>query len=770
MGSFRYFLLLPLPIIVGLGCLMHLKFRDQRFKDKSRQAYIITFPSVVDASRVKRWLETISGAIRGITDHMRGQPSLVFEVWADSRGITHRLKVPWQQADHIIPQLRSKVPGVHVVVEERPPPHEWTIIEELRQTQPSRMLNIPSVESLAESLLASMQPLEEGQAMLLQYVLSPVKREWLPSERDTTVHVVGTRSFTLGSQADKDEISDRRTKLNEPNFKGVVRIAAQADTKPAAGNLIYRLRAVLDSTRSPYNRFAKIKTFGFDRMEERTRRALSSVAMVPPVALSISELTGLLAWKLGDPNVVGLPQGRARQLPPTDAVPRGGDGNKVICVSNYPGVERGIAITPVDSCKHTYIVGRTGSGKSVLLTNLIEQDMRAGRGVVVIDPKGELFDRVLDRVPEERLNEVILMDVSDPQYPVGFNILQGSPSVAAADIQRLFEHLYPNDARGVRVRQGMYHAVMTLMTSKNATAPMTFADVIPLCTPRRDQVAFSENLIRGVAHDEELTAFWQELENVGLEQRGQYFGPLLNRVWQINGRRSLRNIIGQSKSGFCMRDVVRDRKILVVNLGRRTEGADTAGLVGSLLVNSLWSEIRAGGSTPDNPVSLVLDEFQDFLNLPIAPQEMLAQARSDGLAVTMAHQYFGQLKNTDLQDAVISNAVTKVVFGSGPDDARRFARVFGRSVDEDHLMNLSQWEVTCQVAIGGAVSSPMTGFTQDLSRPTGTAGRVRQLSRQHYARPVTEVEAEIKARRTTAGSETDAPPKPKPRRGGIRWE
>jgi len=673
--------------------------------------------------------------------------------------------VPWQRADHIIPQLRSKVPGVHVVIEEHPPRSFWTIVEELRETAPSRSLHIPSVEALAESLLNCMQPLNDGEAMLLQWVLTPVKREKLPTERSSTVHV-GMKNFTIGSSADKDEISDRRTKLGEPNFKGVVRIAARATTEPAAGNLMYRLRAVLDSTRSPYNRFTKLKTFGFDRLEERVRRGLSSVALVPPVSVSISELTGLLAWKLGEPNVIGLPQGRARQLPPTEAVPREG---KVLCVSNYPGCERDVAVTPEDSCKHIYLVGRTGSGKSVVLTHLAEQDMAADRGLVLIDPKGELFERVLDRVPEHRVDDVILMDVSDTDYPVGFNILSGQPSVAAADIQRLFEHLYPNDSRSVRVRQGMYHAVMTLMTSRNATAPMTFADVIPLCNPRANQVAFSDNLIRGIVDDEELAAFWQELENLGVEQRSQQFGPLLSRVWQLNGRRSLRNIIGQSKSGFSMRDVVRDRKILLINLGRRTEGADTAGLVGSLLVSSLWSEIRAGGANPDNPVSLILDEFQDFLNLPTAPQEMLAQARSDGLSVVMAHQYFGQLKNTNLQDAVISNAVSKVVFGCGPDDARTFARVFGKSVDENHLMSLSQWEVTCQVATGGAVSSPITGFTRDLSRPTGTASKVRQLSRQKYARPVAEVEAEIKQRRTM-----DIPPqtetKRRPRRGTVKWE
>ena len=276
---------------------MYLKFRDQRAKDNHRQAYVITFPASVDARQVHRWLETISGSMRGLTDILNGSPSLVFEVWADSRGITHRLKVPWQRAPHLIPQLRSKVPGVHVVVEEEPPPHNWTIIEELRETQPSRSLHIPSVEALAESLLASMQPLAEGQAMLLQYVLAPVKREKLPTDHARTVHV-GRRSFSVSAGADKDEIADRRSKLGEANFKGVVRIAAKANTKPAAGNLIYRLRAVLDSTRSPYNRFERIKTFKFDKMGERTRKALSSVALVPPVAVSVSELTGLLAWKL----------------------------------------------------------------------------------------------------------------------------------------------------------------------------------------------------------------------------------------------------------------------------------------------------------------------------------------------------------------------------------------------------------------------------------------------------------------------------------------
>ncbi|MGH8684536.1 MAG: TraM recognition domain-containing protein [Nitrosospira sp.] len=652
-------------------------------------------------------------------------------------------------------QLLSLVPGVRYSPEDNQPDHDWKRVIELGETDPARSLRIPSAEYLSASLLASVQALSEGEAVLMQWVVTPTVPQKLPSDRKPfpTSHW-SYRLITGDIMADSDEVKDRRAKLSEANMLAVLRVAAKADTEARANHLLYRVQAALASVRSPNNRFKK--RLVVERwLQDRLRQAASP--LIFPAQLSASELVSLIAWPLGGPHVAGLPQGRARHLPATEAIPRVG---RIIAISNFEGAERPLALSPIDSCKHTQVIGPTGVGKTTLLANLIAQDMEAGHGVILIESKGDLFQEALDRVPKDRLDDVVILDVNDTAFPVGFNILQGNPQIVAADIQRLFEHLYPQDTRGVRVRQGLYHAIMTLMASTNATEPMTFADIGPLCVPRADQVGFSDKIIRGVAGYEELALFWQELENMKRDQRAAYFGPIIDRVWQLNSRRSIRNIIGQSKSGFDMKEIISGNKILLVNLGRATEGSETAALVGSLLLNSIWSAVLSGTSSPASPTFLYLDEFQDFLNLPIPAQDMFAQARSKGLPMTVAHQFMGQLSR-DLQDAVLANARSKVVFQTSSDDARLFAREFGKSVDDHDFMHLGPYEVIMRMATSDGVSAPVTGVTQPPGRRTGLDNAARFKSREKYGRPVADVEAEINNRRNLG--EPKKAPKVNPR-------
>ena len=168
-----------------------------------------------------------------------------------------------------------------------------------------------------------------------------------------------------------------------------------------------------------------------------------------------------------------------------------------------------------------------------------------------------------------------------------------------------------------------------------------------------------------------------------------------------------------------------------------------------------------GASSPSSPTFLYLDEFQDFLNLPIAAQDMFAQARSKGLPMTVAHQFMGQLSR-DLQDAVLANARSKVVFQTSSDDARLFAREFGRSVEDHDFMHLGPYEVILRLATSDGVSAPVTGVTQPPSRPVGMTKEARRLSSEKYGRPVSDVEAEIHTRRE-AGDTIKKRPKVNPR-------
>ncbi|MEU8630463.1 type IV secretory system conjugative DNA transfer family protein [Streptomyces sp. NPDC048669] len=289
---------------------------------------------------------------------------------------------------------------------------------------------------------------------------------------------------------------------------------------------------------------------------------------------------------------------------------------------------------------------------------------------------------------------------------------------------------------------------------------MTFADLGALAVPRADQVEFSRRLIRGVEHIEELAIWWQGIDD---RSRATHFQPVMDRIWQLNNRRSIRNIIGQSRSTVDLADILKSGKILLVNLSRATEGKDTAGLLGSLLLNSVWSAVQAGATDPARPTTLYLDEFQDFINLPFAPADMFAQARSRGLAMTVAHQFLGQLTR-ELQDATQNNARSTVVFQTSADEARSFIRQFGRSVQEDDFINLRQYEVLMRLSTSEGVSTPVTGVTLPPVEPTGQADEVRRLSRATYARPAAEVDEEIRQRR--GGTPAPAASTRRPRFGG----
>ncbi|MFD9431464.1 type IV secretory system conjugative DNA transfer family protein [Streptomyces sp. NPDC060002] len=720
------------------------------------QTYRLNFPSDLDADQVGTWLTAVSGTLTTGPRRLLHVSSMAFEVEATEAGIQYRLVVPEGTADFLTGQLRALVPGSTA----QPAgadgaAHQWTLAVELGQANPRRSLGTVNPKAISASLLASLQGLGRAEALLLQWVVSPALRQRPPVEREEGM-ARRSMGHALGRRNDRDRINDIRNKLSEPNFLGVLRVAVKAPSKERGEHLLARVRASLRAVGSSSNRLKqRLMTSGrvISRVHER------AVPTLFPMQLAGSELVGLICWPVGSPHVAGLPAARSRQLAATGTIPRTG---RVVARSNFPGAERLLALSPEESTWHMQVVGPTGSGKTALLTNLISQDMNAGRGVILIESKGDLFQAVLDRVPEGRLQDVVLLDVSDTDYPVGFNILQGSPFVVAADIQRLFDHLYPQDARGVRVRQGFYHLILTLMMSAGTSSPMTFADIGPLAVPRADQVEFSKNLVRGVAHIEDLATWWAGIDD---RMRSSHFQPLMDRIWQLNNRPSIRNIIGQSASTIDLRDVIRGNKILLVNLGRATEGKDTAGLLGSLLLNAVWSVVQAGAANPARPTMLYLDEFQDFINLPIAPADMFAQARSLGLAMTVAHQHLGQLTR-ELQDATQNNARSTVVFQTSADEARSFARQFGRSVTEEDFLNQRRFEVLMRLATSNGVSSPVTGVTLPPVDATGSADEVRRRSRRTYGRPVAEVEAEIRQRR--GRQPAASAPTRRPRFGGPR--
>lgn len=727
---------------------MLVKTIDQSTRDKNRRTYRLTFPMELAGDQLQNWLRSISGTLRIGPTRLGGVPTVAFEMTASPAGIVHRIKVPWQHADYVIGQLRSLVPGIRVEPEDDYGRRLWTRAVEIGLTHTSRQLRIGSPESLSASLLAAVQALDEGEAVVMQWVVTPAPPRHLPVHKEARSHHITAHTLTSGNLANRDEVEDRRSKLEEPNLMAVLRVGALAKTDVRATHLIYRVRASLASVRSPAVRFRRRLV---SRQALQQRIDLAMAPAIFPMQLSVSELAPLIAWPIGAPFVSGLPQALSRHLPASSAIPVEG---RILGRSNFPGNERLIAMSYEEACKHVHVAGPTGSGKSALLANMIKQDMEHGYGAILIENKGDLFQAAIDYVPQHRMQDVIIFDVTDTRYPIGFNILnQGEPRVAVDELNNLFDHLY-RDAGGVWTREVLFFGLRTLIKHPN----LTFLDLTTLLMPgTKEEIDWADRIRR--TDDRELNHFWQRFENQNRAAQDRFVQPVLDRIWQLSSRPELRHIIGQSQSSFQMADVIAQRKILLVNLKNLPK--ETASLAGTLLMNAIWHAVK---TTPaPGATFLYLDEFQDFINLPVDPEDMLAKSRSMNLGMVLAHQHLGQLP-ADLRQAIMANARTKVVFQTSAEDAQRMSREFGNAVAEHDFMHLGQYETISRIATSSGISPPLSMSTNQPSPSYHSASKVRTLSRERYGKAKSDVMDEIDGRVKQHRANDN---RPRPKVGGL---
>lgn len=724
--------------------------------DAHRKTYTLTFPADLDEKRVQAWMGSISGSMRVGWKRVFGVPTIVLEAKADSSGIVHRMHVASADAHYVVSHLETLVPGIHITEDKKPLNTTWTHGVELGLKRPSRTLQIADNKDFSTSVLTSMTSLRDEEAVMLQWVLSPEANDKLPTHDGTQSNEFSFIKSIFGTgTASKDEIDDRRAKLATSNVLAVGRVMVKAPHELRAAELSRRVVTAFSSA-SGHSNWITTKSMS-GNFSERANLALAP--MLFPAQFNVSELSAVSGWPLGSPYIAGLPQSRTRHMHVNNSVPTGGGGNTVIGVSNVPGGERDIAIEQIDRMKHVHVLGPIGVGKTALLTNLAEQDMKNGLGLVLIETKRDLFEAVLERVPAHRVKDLIVWDLDDTDYPVGFNILRQSSSRSAVDeLNALLTAMYPEN--GVITPQVLYHGVHALASTENGT----FVDLPTMLTPQSDdERRWREQLVKNLKN-REVKRFWDRYLANDAKKQDTESAPLHRRLWQFVSRQEIRNSLGQSDSSFFMEDVVRDGKILLVNLNGVRIGQKTASIIGTLIMNSVWNAVRT--TQHERPVILYMDEFQNFVTMPTSPHEMLAQSRSFGLGMVLAHQHTGQL-GEELREAILANARSKVVFQTSSKDARLMAAEFGAQVKAEDFMNLQAREAIARVATSTGVSQPFTMRTKDLSRPSASARDLRAQSRAAYGRPINDVEAAIDERRKG----TPTPKSERPKLGGVMdWD
>jgi type IV secretory pathway TraG/TraD family ATPase VirD4 len=399
------------------------------------------------------------------------------------------------------------------------------------------------------------------------------------------------------------------------------------------------------------------------------------------------------------------------------------DSVSQLAETNWRNNRKRFGIRQADRRHHMYVIGKTGTGKSTLFATLIKQDIAQGRGVALVDPHGDLVERALAWVPEERRDDLIYFDVPNVTQPLGFNPLERVPPLkrplAASGLLDVFKKIWA-DSWGPRLEYILRNALLALLDQPEAT----LADVLRLL----DDAPYRRNAAMR-CWNPQVRNFWlKEFENYPKTFRLEAIAPIQNKVGAFVTDPVLRGILVQPKSSFDLRQIIDEGKILLVNLAKGRIGEDTAALLGALLVSRIG---LAGLSRTDIPEDerrdfhVYLDEFQNFTTLSLA--NMLSELRKYRVNLMLAHQYLSQL-DEDVRDAILGNAGTIISFRLGVTDAEVLAKEFYPEFSVEDLINLPNYNIYLKLMIEGRVSKPFSAETtrsEEINGPLIADSRLR---------------------------------------------
>jgi hypothetical protein len=716
--------------ILALRAGEHAQFRSRLV------GYELLFPYGLKHDTVTSFLIGLAGLAAPHWQRLLSVRGVVVETVAEANGITHRLLVPREQAQTVLAALRAHLPGVRVIEMASVPVVSATIGGQLGLSSAQRPLRTQSPTAVATGLLAAMQPLAPGEQIVLQWIIQPAgpTAALMPAPK---VSAKSPWAWLTGPPArSKDELAAEHAKRAQPLFLATGRIGVTA-TPPNARGLLGRVTASFHAANAPGVHFFRRNLPSGVVVRNIGGRHVPLV--VPPSLLNAAELAMVIGVPLGEVALPGLRFGASRVLAPSADIPSRG---RVVAKSTFPGAERPLALSVADSLHHLHVIGPTGVGKSTLMVGLVAQDMADGRGVVVIDPKGDLAADVLDRVPPDRVGDVVVLDPADDAFPVGFNLLAGTVETSELLVDQVVGTMHSlfRDSWGPRTDDILRATLLTLVS----TTGMTLCEVPLLLTDAN----FRRRLVGHIDDPVALGPFWAWYEGLSDAERTQAIGPVLNKLRAFLLRRRLRNILGQATPRLDLAEVLRENRILVVSLTKGLLGEEAAALLGSLVIARLWQTVMARAGHPASerrPVFVFVDEFQDVLHLPTDIADVLAQARGLGMGLTLAHQHLGQLP-TSLKEAVLANARSRVIFQTAASDAGRLGRETAPYLTPADIQGLGPYEVVATLSVGNRIAPPASGRTMPPPPAIGMADAARAYSRMHYGCPREEVETAIRAR------------------------
>jgi hypothetical protein len=738
----------------------------RRMGEDARLVRVLTPPDVDPQGAATLWTNLVALLRPAWRRFLGGQPHLGFELTASDGGLTIAIWVPGQIPPGLVERaVEAAWPGARTETVPAVPPlvgdgvaTGGTLALALPEHYPLRTEH--KVDPL-RPLIGALAGLDEGESGAIQILARPVtgrrltrlhkaaaaRRSGRPATRIARLIDLVTPGPAAQAPATDPsrsaDVADILDKAAQPCWAISIRYAVATTTTDhqAAARLRGRAHAVA----SAFALYA-----GRNRLDRHRLRRPAQVLAVRRLGrgnlVSVAELAAL-AHLPTDVSVPGLARAGANAVAPPPAVARRSNVGETpsgpaanmqspkMLGDAQAGGRRPVALAVPDARYHLHVMGATGSGKSTLLTNLVLGDVAAGRGVVVIDPKGDLITDLCDRLPEEAAARTVLIDPEDPDAAPVLNVLSGpDPDLTVDNLVGIFRSIFAA-FWGPRTDDVLRSACLTLLRYGAATGTSTsLADVPRLLADDE----FRAPRVAAVADDTVgLGGFWDSYEAMSEASRAQVIGPVMNKLRAFLLRDFVRSVVGRPDSSFDMGQIL-DGGICLVRVPKGILGEETAKLLGSFVVAKVWQTAthRARlGQAARVDASLVVDECQNFLNLPRSFDEMLAEARGYRLSMVLAHQHLGQLPR-ELREAVSANARTKVWFSMSPEDAHTLGRHVAPEVSEHDLSHLGAYTAAARLVVDGEETPAFTLRTRPT--PPAVAGRaqaVREANRAAHTRP-----------------------------------
>lgn len=670
-----------------------------------------------------------------------------FEILADHREIGFQWACGTEDASRLKAYSETHFPGCVARVGSGQLIHTW---QETGQKYASAEIGLGrdfllSLETgkaeLLPGLIAAMSTFEQGEMGLFQVICEPVVSPWAESMVNVSTQSDGAPVF----RNRPDLAREAAAKARSPLYAVVIRLIASAAEAPRAWALLAPMMVALNAlTRPGGNHLVPLALDNYPA-EAQEEDILMRQTHRWGMLLSQDELLSLI--RLPDESIISKKlrqdSGRTREFTGTTS------SGLFLGWNEHAGQKTEVFITPEQRVRHLHAIGGTGTGKTTFLMNLIRQDMERGEGFALLDPHGDLIDRLLMMVPESRLDDVVLIDAGDEEFSVGFNILSAKAdyekTLLASDLVSVFQRL--STSWGDQMTVVLRNTILAFLEHPQGG---TLADVQRFLLEPDYRAKMLEDVT-----DPDVVYYWRK----GFPQLGgsKSIGPVLTRLQTFLSPKPIRYMVAQRDAKLDIQAIMDSGKILLAKIPQGMMGAENSYLLGSLLVSKIQQAAMSRQRLPESQrrlFTLYVDEFQNFITPSMA--EILSGARKYRLSLVLAHQELAQLGKSDaVSSAVLANAGTRIVFRVGDSDARELAKGFAH-FEADAIQSLGIGEAILRVEKSDQDFNLRVPF--DSNGESGDEARREEAirrSRSRYATARSEIE---KSERQRLAEFTAPPP------------